>query len=236
MSSTLWKAADPETWRAAYAMYDDVCSILETKLKTLEKWFHTDLPPLVQAQGYITQPQLSKLMEWKLSKGKWRPRLQSFVDALPDKQVRELSKKAFDACKKKSYRDATATLSELKGVGPATASAVLAAFDPAVPFMGDEALNALTSVIGARQYTLPHFVRFLDTMQAKATSLNESVSQDDGTKWTAQKIQLCLWIEQVRDNPSPSRRPKPKAEKRHATDATEPAAKKRTTRRSPHAK
>ncbi|RQM24510.1 hypothetical protein B5M09_003249 [Aphanomyces astaci] len=256
MSSSLWKSADAAEWRAMYDTYDNVRESLEVrmeldKLEALEKWFHAELPLLVRAQGYITQSQLSKLMQWKLSKGKWRPRLQSFVDALTDKQVQDLSTKAFVACTKKSYREATAVLSELKGVrstclsiefltafqvGPATASAVLAAFDPAVPFMGDEALNALTSEIGARQYTLPHFVRFLDTVQAKASALNESITDDGGHVWTAQQVQLCLWLEQAaqssRSTTPKAKPPTKKRPKRSASSELQLPANKRTTRRS----
>ncbi|ETV81749.1 hypothetical protein H257_05341 [Aphanomyces astaci] len=236
MSSSLWKSADAAEWRAMYDTYDNVRESLEDKLEALEKWFHAELPLLVRAQGYITQSQLSKLMQWKLSKGKWRPRLQSFVDALTDKQVQDLSTKAFVACTKKSYREATAVLSELKGVGPATASAVLAAFDPAVPFMGDEALNALTSEIGARQYTLPHFVRFLDTVQAKASALNESITDDGGHVWTAQQVQLCLWLEQAaqssRSTTPKAKPPTKKRPKRSASSELQLPANKRTTRRS----
>lgn len=39
----------------------------------------------------LTKSQLSKLMQWKLTKGKWRPRLQGFVDALDADQVRSVT-------------------------------------------------------------------------------------------------------------------------------------------------
>ncbi len=39
-------------------------------------------------------------------------------------------------------RSAVLALTTLKGVGPATASAVLSAFSPSVPFMSDEVSSA----------------------------------------------------------------------------------------------
>ncbi|KAF0684052.1 Aste57867_23973 [Aphanomyces stellatus] len=213
--SALWPSASVAEWEAVYTTYASVRDALEENLCALETWFQDDLPGLVQDQGLITQVQLSKLMQWKLSKGKWRPRLQSFVDALSDKEVQDLSRKAFAASKKKAYREAIASLSEMKGVGPATASAILAAFDPDVPFMGDEALNAVASEIGARQYTLPHFMRFLAALQSKAQTLNAKGSSTD---WTAQKVQVCLWLEAAVEA-APSK-------KRGAAATAKPAAKK----------
>lgn len=66
-----------------------------------------------------------------------RPRLLDFVSSLDDSVVKSASEKAF-----KSLPDISKAVKELtvlKGVGPATASAVLAAYAPDIaPFMSDE--------------------------------------------------------------------------------------------------
>lgn len=66
-----------------------------------------------------------------------RPRLLDFVSSLDDSVVKSASEKAF-----KSLPDISKAVNELtvlKGVGPATASAVLAAYAPDIaPFMSDE--------------------------------------------------------------------------------------------------
>ncbi|OQS02042.1 hypothetical protein THRCLA_21522 [Thraustotheca clavata] len=185
--SALWASMSAEDWNRVHGTCDSVVNGLAEPLCSLEKWYQRELPGLLQEQGYITQAQLSKLMQWKLSKGKWRPRLQAFVDELKDSSVKEASKNGFDALKEGKIREAVAAISELKGVGPATASAVLAAYDSSIPFMGDEALNALSKDIGARQYTLPHCIRFIDAMTARAEAL--------GSNWNAQAVQVTLWIE-----------------------------------------
>ncbi|GFP93785.1 hypothetical protein PHJA_001522900 [Phtheirospermum japonicum] len=68
--------------------------------------------------------------------GKWWPRLLSFVSSLNDAVVRDASGKAFASLPDVSK--AMGELTILKGVGPATASAVLAAYAPDVaPFVGN---------------------------------------------------------------------------------------------------
>lgn len=63
--------------------------------------------------------------------------MQSFVAALSDDAVQAASQKAFAALP--NLKESISELSKLKGVGPATASAVLAAHAPTIaPFMSDE--------------------------------------------------------------------------------------------------
>lgn len=67
----------------------------------------------------------------------FRPRLLDFVSGLDEALVKSASEKAF-----RSLPDVSKAITELtvlKGVGPATASAVLAAYAPDIaPFMSDE--------------------------------------------------------------------------------------------------
>lgn len=66
-----------------------------------------------------------------------RPRLLNFVAALDESAVKLASEKAFGSLP--DISKAVSELTVLKGVGPATASAVLAAYAPDVaPFMSDE--------------------------------------------------------------------------------------------------
>ena len=59
----------------------------------------------------------------------------------------------------------------LQGIGPATASAVLAVAQPAYPFMSDEAMGA--AVKGPLKYTVPEYVQLVEALQGKAAELNK---------------------------------------------------------------
>lgn len=137
-----------------------------------------------------------------------------FIQGLTPEEVKEASTEALKALRDGQLKAAVEALSALKGVGPATASAVLAAYDPDVPFMGDEALEAVAKIIGARKYTLPHYLSFVEQMKTKAVWLEQELSGDgaeEGKKdsWTAQRVQLCLYAA-AHDGEQPAK-PKKKA-------------------------
>jgi len=78
-------------------------------------------------------------------------------------------------------------LTVLKGVGPATASAVLAAYAPDVaPFMSDEAMVAALG--NAKEYTLKQYLAFADKLQAKAKEL--TVGEES---FTPSDVERALW-------------------------------------------
>ncbi|GFP95608.1 hypothetical protein PHJA_001705000 [Phtheirospermum japonicum] len=129
-----FKSFDAAFCREALLSYDAVIKGLEkSNLVALDDFYRNELPNLLHRQDpnpYITIDELSRLMEWKLARGKWRPRLLSFVSSLNDAVVRDTSGKAFASLPDVSK--AVGELTVLKGMGPATASAVLAAYAPDV--------------------------------------------------------------------------------------------------------
>ncbi|CAH8310958.1 unnamed protein product [Eruca vesicaria subsp. sativa] len=106
----------------------------------LDQYDRVELPRLRHERDlnpYLTTSELSQLMKWKLSRGKWRPRLLDFVSSLEDSVVKSASEKAFKALP--NISNAVKELTILKGVGPATASAVFASYAPDIsPFKSDE--------------------------------------------------------------------------------------------------
>lgn len=175
-------------WKQALSSYQSrIESLNKPKLLSLEEFYREKLQSLIHRRNpnpYITTSELSQLMQWKLTRGKWRyalshslslsrymyvskyvcmyvsstsmcsyitfrlsrlcftcmrlrPRLLDFVSALDEELVKSSSQKAFESLP--DISKAVNELTVLKGVGPATASAILAAYAPHLaPFMSDE--------------------------------------------------------------------------------------------------
>lgn len=83
-----------------------------------------------------------------------------------------------------------------------------------------------TEIIGARKYTLSHYLSFDEQMKTKAAWLEEELGNEDGGdekkgSWTAQRVQLCLYAA-AHDQKQPAE-PKKKAapvSKRKAASAS----------------
>ncbi|KAG6422046.1 hypothetical protein SASPL_118607 [Salvia splendens] len=184
-----FKSTDAALWRETLLSYDSVIKTLgKPDLISHDDFYRNDLPSLLHQRDpnpYITTAELSRLMQWKLARGKWRPRLLSFVSSLPDAVVTDASTMAFAALPDVSK--AVSALTVLKGVGPATASAVLAAYAPDVaPFMSDEAMVAVLG--NSKDYSLKTYVSFVEKVQAKTKELSCS---DD--VFTPSDVERALW-------------------------------------------
>jgi len=77
-------------------------------------------------------------------RGKFRPQLKQLISSNSPESVKSLSEKGFselgNASTIQSIATAVKTLSELKGVGPATATFILQAKSDDIPLMSDEAM------------------------------------------------------------------------------------------------
>ncbi|KAF7661576.1 hypothetical protein LDENG_00259040 [Lucifuga dentata] len=191
--SALFVCENPAAWRHVYERYREVIQAKgkkTDKLLILDKWYQEELPSIIAGRSgkYITQSELVKLMEWKLTRGKFRPRLQQLVASNSEETVEKCSRKAFSLLP--NVQAAIAELSSLKAVGPATASAVLAAGAPEqAAFMSDEAMQSVPGLQPIK-YTAKHYDLFLSKMVECTKKLNEADSRQD---WTPHRLELCLW-------------------------------------------
>ncbi|XP_072313002.1 uncharacterized protein [Eucyclogobius newberryi] len=195
MTCALFTCEEPATWRRVHQKYWVVVEARRTgktpsKLLTLDKWYQEELPATIsnRPERHVTLIELVKLMEWKLTRGKFRPRLQQLVESNCGDAVEKCSRKAFNLLP--DVQAAITELSSLKGVGPATASAVLAVGAPEqAAFMSDEAMESIPGLTPI-QYTVKHYILYLTKMLEQTKKLNTLDPLED---WTPQRLEQCLW-------------------------------------------
>merc|ERR1711990_885691 len=184
---------------ALQAKADSKNSKSEVLLK-LDKWYQNELPKKIKSRGkeaHLTHDEIVQLIKWKLARGVFRPRLKDLIQMNTPRVVMQETKKAFRAIdKRKDIEAAVSALSNLKGVGPAMASAVLAAGCPELaPFMADECLLSMGDTEGI-DYTMKEYMKLVAKTQACVDRLNE-----EGGSWTPHKVELAVWTHYVaRDN------------------------------------
>ncbi|KAG8550948.1 hypothetical protein GDO81_023877 [Engystomops pustulosus] len=132
-ASGLFQCSDPKTWKRVSDMYWEVVAAKgakQKKLLELDRWYQEELPALIGARPHksLTSEEMVKLMEWKLTRGKFRPRLKQLVSSNAASTVESCTRKAFQLLPDVSA--AIEELCQLKGIGPATASASEEAWTP----------------------------------------------------------------------------------------------------------
>lgn len=69
-------STQPEEWKTALGAYAErLQSVGNAKLEELDEFYRVELPQRLTGrapQAHITRDELTKIMEWKLSRGKWR--------------------------------------------------------------------------------------------------------------------------------------------------------------------
>ncbi|GFQ81035.1 uncharacterized protein TNCT_550621 [Trichonephila clavata] len=196
--------ATPEQWTYVLSQYKEVLKEKAAKrtkkggpeeLIRLDTWYQETLPKIIQSRKppFINHEELIQIVKWKLMRGKFRPRLTDLVRINTETAVLQISKKAFRK-QPKELSQAITALTNLKGVGPATASAILAAaFPDEVPYMADESMLS-TPGIEATDYTLAEYINFSEHMKACAERLR---NLDPKSNWTPHKVELTLWAHYI---------------------------------------
>jgi len=188
-AGALWQADDCGAWLAARAAYDG--ALLATggeRLEQLDRWYHGALALASRRPLAVTLDELVEVVQWKMHRGVFRARNLMLVRQNSAEEVGEASRAAFDAVPDPSLP--IARLSALKGIGPATASAVLAAARPDVyPFFDDVAAAAIPD-FGAIKYTAKGYATFSERLRERAALLATGCPNDD---WTPHAVECALW-------------------------------------------
>jgi hypothetical protein len=189
--SELWTSTNPDTWAAALATYPAAVAAQDSPLlDRLDPWYREELPALVTArpEPWIILDELVKVVEWKMARGVWRARNLHLARSNPPEAVEEASRTAFALVA--DDRAALKTLGVLKGVGPATVSAVLAAYCPdRFPFF-DDVVAAQVPGLTPGEFTVKAYLAYAQALRARAAELAPRAA---GRPWKPQELGLALW-------------------------------------------
>ena len=183
---TLWTSTAMKAWRDSLERYEEVVGAQGVaRLPSLDAWYREELPELLRGRRvpHVTLPDLIRLTEWKMARGVWRAPNLVLVRANAPDAVVATSRAALAAVPHPTTP--ISALATLAGVGPATASAVAAAFAPAAYPFFDELVASQVPALGAVAWTLGYYARYADALRARATSL--------GTGWTPVMVERALW-------------------------------------------
>lgn len=159
------------------------------KFRTLDLWYHA----LDVSRGYVTKAELVEIMRWKLTRGKMRPLLGK-IEALDEAVVQLATYNGINCLRggvdENSIRCGLDAISgPLKGVGPATASAVLAKWNTAIPFMSDAGLIAVNGYV---DYKMNSYLSYYRGIGRKVAELN--ADGVNGRVWTPKEVEAVLHL------------------------------------------
>lgn len=184
--ANLWTSNSAKTWQSNLDEYSAVIAKQEiAKLPDLDAWYCDELPGLIAARKkpHITHAELVRLTEWKMARGVWRAPNLVLVKGNDVANVIALSTEALS--KIPHPTQPISTLAKLDGVGPATASAVAAAFAPEQYAFFDELVAEQIPAIGKVAWTLGYYAKYAAALRERATEL--------GGNWTPVMLERALW-------------------------------------------
>lgn len=192
----VWQENDCAAWRRWLDGYEGAIAALgNEKLSNLDRWFREELPTRImeRVSPCIYHDELMGVAAWKMHRGVWRERNRQLVASNAPEKVEETSREAFAAIP--DPRKPVAVLSTLAGVGPATASAVLAAYAPHIYPFFDESVAAFIPELGPVAFTLPYYLKYASALRERADLLNSTCfgGRDEPTTWTAHDVAQALW-------------------------------------------
>jgi hypothetical protein len=186
--TNLWTSDAEDAWRAALAKYAEVVEAQGVKpLPELDRWYRDELPAAIAARKvpHVTHAELVKLTEWKMARGVWRARNLVLVRGNDPALVERTSAAALAKVPHPSAP--IATLAELAGVGPATASGVASAAAPEVYPFFDELVAARIPGMGQVTFTPKEYARYAEALRDRAARL--------GPSWTPTMVERALWAD-----------------------------------------
>lgn len=186
----LWESNRCKEWRKALDAYEGVLLAQHVnQLPELDAWYRTELPALIAARQppYVTRDEMVDILRWKMKRGVWRETNRLRLLSNDARRVKQLTTAAFAAVP--DLKKPVQLLSALDGVGPATASAVLAAYCPDLYPYFDEWAAGQIPTLGKVAFTASYYWKYAAALRDRA----EQLTRKCGEKWTAQDVGQALW-------------------------------------------
>jgi hypothetical protein len=183
---SLWPSTNPADWESALERYDDVVARQRvSSLAELDRWYRDELPDAIAARRkpHVVHAEIVKATEWKMARGVWRARNLALVKGNDPKAVIKTSTDALAAIPHPTAP--ISALSELAGVGPATASAIASAASPETYPFFDELVAAQVPRLGEVAWTLAYYRQYAEALRVRAAEL--------GKRWTPVMVERALW-------------------------------------------
>ena len=182
----LWGSHEVSAWHDALSGYPAVIAAQGVaKLPELDNWYRDELPSLIAARRlvHVTSPELIRVTEWKMYRGVWRaPNLvrvkSNDAELVIETTVRGLARVPHPT-------QPIGEIATLDGVGPATASAIVAAHLPTVYPFFDELVAAQIPDLGPVKWTLGYYAKYAAFLRDRAVQLDAT--------WTPVMIERALW-------------------------------------------
>ena len=185
-SGGLWAETDVATWHASVVAYPSVIARQDVpKLPALDQWYRDTFPGEVAARRlvHVTHEELVRVTEWKMYRGVWRAPNLVRVKGNPADDVIETTVRGLSRCPHPTQP--IGEIAKLDGVGPATASAIVAALMPTVYPFFDELVAAQIPDLGPVKWTLGYYARYAEFLRGRAEAL--------GAEWTPVMVERALW-------------------------------------------
>lgn len=203
---TLWTLDDPRPWQAALDRYPEVVGAQGVaRLEELDRWYREELGPELDRSrsrasarkslpgladdatrgepAHLTLAELVRLTEWKMARGVWRAPNLVLVRGNDEQAVVDASREAFAAIPHPTRP--IKALAALAGVGPATASAAMAAAAPETYPFFDELVAGQVPSLGKVAWTIGYYARYAEALRERASAL--------GDGWTPVMVERAVW-------------------------------------------
>jgi hypothetical protein len=186
----LWMSDRDERWFDALAGYDAaIAAVPSGRLVEHDTWYRTVLPSLIASRspGHVLHDDMVRITEWKMARGVWRaPNLVLVRSNTPDEVV-NASRLAAEQIPHPT-KPVTALVA-LKGVGAATASALLAVMAPTVYPFFDENVAAQVPQLGPVAWTNGYYAKYANALRERSAQLSARF----GSAFTPVMVERALW-------------------------------------------